>query len=85
MEPKRTPYESHIHVQLTLRKTDSELQLQTSSCVVALDFLHPTSLNISIWDPISCREMQETSVMVMHYVDSWDFVYVLEMRLSSAH
>ena len=32
--------------QLTLRKTDSERQLQTSSCVVALDFtivLHKTS------------------------------------------
>ena len=34
--------------QLTLRKTDSEQQLQTSSCVVAFDFLHSTSLNISI-------------------------------------
>ena len=34
--------------QLTLRKTDSERQLQTSSCVVALDFFHSTSLNISI-------------------------------------
>ena len=33
--------------QLTLRKTDSERQLQTSSCVVALDFFHSTSLNIS--------------------------------------
>ena len=30
--------------QLTLRKTDSERQLQTSSCVVALDFFHSTSL-----------------------------------------
>ena len=32
--------------QLTLRKTDSERQLQTSSCVVAFDFsilLHKTS------------------------------------------
>ena len=34
--------------QLTLRKTDSERQLQTSSSVVALDFFHYTSLNISI-------------------------------------
>ena len=34
--------------QLTLRKTDSERQLQTSSCVVAFDFFHSTSLNISI-------------------------------------
>ena len=34
--------------QLTLRKTDSERQLQTSSCVVALDFFHSTSLKISI-------------------------------------
>ena len=34
--------------QLTLRKTDSERQLQTSSCVVAFDFLNSTSLNISI-------------------------------------
>ena len=34
--------------QLTLRKTDSERQLQTSSCVVALDFFHSTSLNSSI-------------------------------------
>ena len=34
--------------QLTLRKIDSERQLQTSSCVVALDFFHSTSLNISI-------------------------------------
>ena len=34
--------------QLTLRKTDSERQLHTSSCVVALDFFHSTSLNISI-------------------------------------
>ena len=25
---------------LTLRKTDSERQLETSSCVVALDFFH---------------------------------------------
>ena len=30
--------------QLTLRKTDSERQLQTSSCVVAFDFFHSTSL-----------------------------------------
>ena len=52
--------------QLTLRKTDSERQLQTSSCVVAFDFFHSTSLNISIYDPITCREMQETSVMMMH-------------------
>ena len=34
--------------QLTLRKTDSEQQLQTSSCVVESDFLHYTSLNIYI-------------------------------------
>ena len=34
--------------QLTLRKTHSERQLQTSSCVVAFDFFHSTSLNISI-------------------------------------
>ena len=34
--------------QLTLRKTDSERQLQTSSCVVAFDFFHSTALNISI-------------------------------------
>ena len=52
--------------QLTLRKTDSERQLQTSSCVVAFNFFHSTSLNISIRDPITCREMQETSVMMMH-------------------
>ena len=52
--------------QLTLRKTDSERQLQTSACVVALDFFHSTKLNISIWDPFTYREMQETSVMSMH-------------------
>ena len=52
--------------QLTLRKTDSERQLQTSSCVVAFDFFHSTSLNISIWDPIISKEMQETSVMMKH-------------------
>ena len=52
--------------QLTLRKTDSERQLQTSSCVVAFDFFYSTSLNISISDPITFREMQETSVMMMH-------------------
>ena len=34
--------------QLTLRKTDSECQLQNSSCVVALDFFHSTSLSLSI-------------------------------------
>ena len=34
--------------QLTLRQTDSERQLETSSCVVEFDFLHSTSLNISI-------------------------------------
>ena len=34
--------------QLTLGKTDSERQLQTSSCVVALEFFHSTSLSISI-------------------------------------
>ena len=34
--------------QLTQRKTDSERELQTSSCVLALDFFHSTSLNISI-------------------------------------
>ena len=34
--------------QLTLHKTDSEQQLQTSSCVVALEVFHSTSLNISI-------------------------------------
>ena len=34
--------------QLTLRKTDSERQLQTSSCVVALDFFHSISLNMYI-------------------------------------
>ena len=45
--------------QLTLRKTDSERQLQTSSSVVALDIFHSTSLNISIWDPITCREMKK--------------------------
>ena len=52
--------------QLTPRKTDSERQLQTSSCVVAFDFFHSTSQNISIWDPITCIEMQETSIMMMH-------------------
>ena len=52
--------------QLTLRKTDSEQQLQTSSCVVAYDYFHSTSLNISIWDPITFWEMQDTSVMMMH-------------------
>ena len=35
-------------LELILRKTDSERQLRTSSCVVAFDFLHYTSLNISI-------------------------------------
>ena len=40
---------SHISMfQLTLHKTDSERQLQTSSAVVAFDFFHSTSLNISI-------------------------------------
>ena len=34
--------------QLTIRKVDSERQLRTSSCVVAFDFFHSTSLNISI-------------------------------------
>ena len=34
--------------QLTLRKIDSERQLQTSSCLVAYEFFHSTSLNISI-------------------------------------
>ena len=34
--------------QLTPLKTDSERDLHTSSCVVALDFFHSTSLNISI-------------------------------------
>ena len=52
--------------QLTLHKTDSERQSQNSSCVVALDFFHSTSLNISIRDPITCREMQENLVMMMH-------------------
>ena len=52
--------------QLTLRKTDSERQLQTISCVVAFDLFHCTSLNISIGDPITCWEMQETSVIMMH-------------------
>ena len=52
--------------QLTLRKTYFERHLQTSFCVVAFDFFHSTSLNISISDPIICREMQETSVMMMH-------------------
>ena len=52
--------------QLTLRKTDSERQLQTSSCVVAFDCYHSTSLNISIRDPVTCMEMHETSVMMMH-------------------
>ena len=52
--------------QLTLRKTDSERQLQTSSCVVAFHFFHSTSLNIPICDTITCREMQETSVLMMH-------------------
>ena len=69
--------------QLTLRKTDSERRLQSSSCVVAFDYFHSTSLNISVWDPITCRETQETFVMMMHKVHSWDFVYVLEIRLSS--
>ena len=35
-------------LQLALRKIDSERQLQTSSCVVAFDFFHSTSLKISI-------------------------------------
>ena len=40
---------SHISMfQLTLHKTDSERQLQTSSSVVALDIFHSTTLNISI-------------------------------------
>ena len=40
---------SHISMfHLTLRKTDSERQLQTKYCVVAFDFFHSTSLNISI-------------------------------------
>ena len=40
---------SHISMfQLTLRKTDSERQLQPSPSVVALDFFHSTTLNISI-------------------------------------
>ena len=52
--------------QLTLHKTDSKRQLQTGSCVVAFDFFHSNSLNISISDPITSREMQETSVMMMH-------------------
>ena len=52
--------------QLTLRKTDSVRQLQTSSCVVAFDFFHSTSLHISISDPITCRVMEKTSVMMMH-------------------
>ena len=51
---------------LTLHKTDLERQLQTSSCVVAFDFFHSTSLNISIGEPITCSQMQETSVMMMH-------------------
>ena len=33
---------------LTLHKTDSVRQLQTGSCVVAFDFFHSTSLDISI-------------------------------------
>ena len=70
--------------QLTLRKTDSEQQLQTSSFVVAFNFFHYTSLNISIWDPITCREIQETLLTMTHKVHSSDFVYVLERRLSSA-
>ena len=52
--------------QLTLRKTDSERQLQTSSYVVAFDFFPFYFTKISIWDPITCREIQETSVMMMH-------------------
>ena len=43
--------------QLTLRKTDSVRRLQTGSCVVAFDFFHSTSLNVSTLDPITCREM----------------------------
>ena len=40
---------SHISMfQLTLRETDSERQLQTRSCVIALNFFHSTSLNIYI-------------------------------------
>ena len=34
--------------ELTLRKSNSERQLHTSSCVVAFDFFHSTLLNISI-------------------------------------
>ena len=34
--------------QLTLRKTNSERQLQTGSSVGSFDFFHSTSLNISI-------------------------------------
>ena len=52
--------------QLTLCKTDSERQLQPSSYVVAFDFFHSTSLNISIRDPNTSMEMQETLVMMMH-------------------
>ena len=40
---------SHISMfQLTLRKTDSERQLQTGSCVVVFAFFHSSSLNISL-------------------------------------
>ena len=52
--------------QLTLRKTDSERQLQTSSYVVAFVFYNSTSLNISKYDPITWREKQESSVMWLH-------------------
>ena len=52
--------------QLTLCKTDSERELQTRSCVGAFDSCHRSSRNISIRDRITCREMQETSGMMMH-------------------
>ena len=40
---------SHISMfQLTLHKIDSERHLQASSSVVALNFFHSTTLNISI-------------------------------------
>ena len=52
--------------QLTLHKTDSERQLQTSSCVVAFDFFPFHFTKHLHMKSNSCREIQETSVMMMH-------------------
>ena len=66
VEPKRTPYESHVHVSVNTAENWFRTTVTNWFLCSCIRFFLSTSLNIFIWDPITCRQIQETSVMMMH-------------------